>query len=439
VALEKQKRPTVLLAATLWWPASARLALRFIEYGCRVVAICPRGHLLTHVVGIEKVHYYDRLSSLRSLELAVRQERPDFLVPCDDRAVWQAHELHESRPDLRPLLEGSLGAPAGYRVTRHRARLLGRARELGVRVPETVRVESERDVEAWFRRHSSAVLKLDDTWGGDGVKIVRSKREAIAAYTKLSRLAGIATACKRMIINQDPLSLWDWGRRTHAVITIQRVIDGRPANAMIACWRGELLDMVTVEVLASQGATGAALMVRVVDNAEVVTTARRLVEDLKLTGFCGLDFMVEAGTGAFHLIEMNPRCTQLGHLAAGREHDLAGVLFAKLAGLGRPPAAAPIRNKVIAFFPQADAWTPRSPFLHSGHHDVPWQQPDLMREISREPWPDRQWRARLYHWVNPSPYVPAMEFEADGPLPAPAEDTSPQGLAADLSRRRLGG
>jgi hypothetical protein len=163
------------------------------------------------------------------------------------------------------------------------------------------------------------------------------------------------------------------------------------------------------------------------------------VEDLKLTGFCGLDFMVEAGTGAFHLIEMNPRCTQLGHLAAGREHDLAGVLFAKLAGRCRPPAAAPIRNKVIAFFPQADAWTPRSPFLHSGHHDVPWQQPDLMREISREPWPDRQWRARLYHWVNPSPYVPAMEFEATGPLPAVAADPSLQGLAVDLSRRRLGG
>jgi hypothetical protein len=415
------------------------LALRFVEYGCRVVAICPRGHLLTHVVGIDKVHHYDRLSSLRSLELAVRTERPDFLVPCDDRAVWQAQELHQSQPDLRPLLEHSLGAPAGYGVTRHRSRLLGRARELGVRVPETVRVESERDVEEWFRRHSSAVLKLDATWGGDGVKIVHSKREAIAAYAKLSRLAGIATACKRMIINQDPLALWDWGRRGKPVITIQRVIDGRPANAMMACWRGELLDIVTVEVLASQGATGAALMVRVVDSPEVATTARGLVEDLKLTGFCGLDFMVEARTGAFYLIEMNPRCTQLGHLAVGGEHDLAGVLFAKLVGLGRPPIVAAIRNEVIAFFPQADAWTPRSPFLHSGHHDVPWQQPDLVREILREPWPDRQWRARLYHLLNPSPYVPAMEFEATGPIPAPAEEASPRGSAVDCSRGRLGG
>jgi hypothetical protein len=306
-------------------------------------------------------------------------------------------------------------------------------------VPETLRVESERDVEAWFDRHPSAVLKLDDTWGGDGVKIVWSKREALAAYAKLSRLAGIATACKRMIINQDPLALWDWGRRTSPVITIQRVVNGRPANAMIACWRGALLDMVTVEVLASQGATGAALMVRVVESGEVATMARRLVEDLKLTGFCGLDFMVEAGTGAFHLIEMNPRCTQLGHLAVGREHDLAGVLFAKLVGLGRPPAAAPIRNKVIAFFPQADAWTPRSRFLQSGHHDVPWQQPALMREISREPWPDRQWRARLYRLLNPSPYVPAMEFEAGGPIPTPAEEVSPEGLAVDFSRGRLGG
>jgi ATP-grasp domain len=408
--LKSPKRPAVLLAATVWWPAAARLAIRLIGYGCRVAAVCPRGHVLTHVRGLERIYFYDRLSSLNSLELALRAEASDFLVPCDDRAVWQLHELYDWRPDLRPLIESSLGAPAGYRIIRRRERLLEVARGLGIRVPDTLTVRSERDVSHWFTRFSSAVLKLDDTWGGNGVKIVRSEAEAIAGYRQLTRPSGFVTTCKRLVVNQDPLALWEWTRRTKSAIAIQRLIEGRPANAMIACWQGEVLGMVTVEVLASQGATGAALVVRAIENDDVGVAAQRLVERLGLTGFCGLDFMIESSTGRFFLIEMNPRCTQLGHLALGKTYDLAGLIFARLTNQDSPPPRLAIENEVVAFFPQTEVWTPQSSFLRTGYHDVPREDPSLLRELLLDPWPDRQWRARLYHLLKPSAQVAAIEF-----------------------------
>jgi hypothetical protein len=39
--------------------------------------------------------------------------------------------------------------------------------------------------------------------------------------------------------------------------------------------------------------------------------------------------------------------------------------------------------------------------MESSSHDVPWTEPRLVRELLREPWPDRRWLARAYHRMRP--------------------------------------
>ena len=90
---------------------------------------------------------------------------------------------------------------------------------------------------------------------------------------------------------------------------------------------GEVLGIVTVEVLSAQGATGAANVVRLMRNVEIETAAQLLAKRLKPNGFYGLDFIREEGTGTLYLIELNPRCTQLGHLNVSAQGDLAGAWF----------------------------------------------------------------------------------------------------------------
>jgi hypothetical protein len=339
--------------------------------------------------------------------------KPDLVIPCDDRVVWQLHEIHERNPRLRPLIEFSLGAPSVFAVVSSRERLLELAKGSSIRVPETRRVTSEEDISAWFANtaSASAVLKLDGTWGGEGVQIVHSEQEGIEAFRRLTQTQGFGTALKRSLVNCDPLAFWSWRRQTAPVVTIQQFIAGRPANAMLACWRGELLGMLSVEVLSSQGATGAANIVSFIDHPEIANTAQLLTRQLSLTGFYGLDFMLEAATGSAWLIEMNPRCTQLGHLARPDQMDLVGLLYARLTGKAIALSHAPIEEKIVAFFPQAIDWNPRSHFLRSGYHDVPWDEPQLVRELLQKIWPERQWLARLYHHFRPPKKVKVTEFE----------------------------
>jgi len=405
------KRPAVLLAATLRWPLSARLAMRFLAYGCRVSAICPTGHFLRCVNGLDKVFPYRGLPSLDSLENAIRAANPDIVIPCDDRVVWQLHELYTRKPDLHPLIEVSLGTANSFEIVECRDRLLDTARDLGIRIPTTTRVTSEEDVHRWYREGQyKGVIKLDGTWGGEGVVIAHSEQEAIDTFRKFSRPTGFGTALKRLLVNHDPLALWSWSRLSQPVITIQQLIDGRPANSMLACWKGEVLSMVSVEVLASQGATGAAFLVRIIENGEMITAAHALAERLQLTGFVGLDFLIDSATGQPYLIEMNPRCTQLGHLPLAGGSDLAGALCAKI-GCGICATDEPsVEGRPIAFFPQAAQWGKKISFPDDVYNDIPRGQPELVRELMRPIWPERQWSSRIYHFIRPPRVVVPVEF-----------------------------
>jgi len=417
---EQGKRPAVLLAATLWWQLSARLAIRFLEYGCRVAAVCPKGHLLRHVRGLDTIFPYRRLNSLTSLEVAIRQTIPDIVIPCDDRVVWQLHELHRLKPDLRPLIEASLGAADGFESVEHRDLLLETAQTLGIRVPTTKLITSEEQIHHWFAEGArSAVLKLDGTWGGEGVTIAHSEQEAIDTFRRFSHPTGIATAIKRLFVNREPLSISSWGKQAQPAIILQQMVEGWPANSMMACWKGEVLSMVSVEVLASQGATGAAFLVRMIESGDMTKAGHLLAEKLQLNGFCGLDFQVDRLTGQPHLIEMNPRCTQLGHLPLPGGTDLAGALCAKLSGKAYVTNEASVEGRVVAFFPQAGYWNSKNPLPNDVYNDVPQGQPELVSELVRPSWPERQWISRIYHLFRPPRAVEPVSFRSKSGERAP--------------------
>ncbi|WP_263360071.1 ATP-grasp domain-containing protein [Acidicapsa ligni] len=359
-------------------------------------AVCPPGHPLRFVHGVDPLYLYQGLDSVGSLKKAIVDAQPDLIVPCDDGVVWQLHELHARNPELRSLIERSLGSPNAFPAIRSRAATLETAVALGIRVPETQTITSDADLMQWCI-DNPGVLKLDGTWGGSGVAIATTQAEAIAAFHKLSQPMGASVAWKRWLINHDPLALWSWRRREIPRVTIQEFIPGRPANTMFACWKGEVLGLVTVEVLTAQGKTGAATVVRLIENSEIENAARLLARHFSLSGFHGLDFILEQSTGAAYLIELNPRSTQLGHLRLPIQGDLVGMLAAKLKDQPRPPAEDFIQDETIAFFPQAITWNPKSEFLRQGYHDVPVGEPELHRELLRKSWPERQLLSRIYH------------------------------------------
>jgi hypothetical protein len=375
------------------------MAMVLGKLGCNVSAVCPTtGHPLLKTTAVRRILPYSAMRPVSSLISAIEAVDPDIIIPCDDRAVEHLHELYASGAGskIASLIERSLGPPASYSIVSARYNLMKVAGEERIRIAATRLVRTAEDLRALQRDLPFPwVLKADGTWGGHSVRISHDYTEAARIFSDMSRPLGVTRFAKRLIVNRDPFWVRSWWDRSSPVVTVQPYIVGRPANCAVACWQGKVLAGTAVEVISAQGLTGSATIVRVVDGPEMMVAAERLAHRLGMSGFFGLDFMIEDGSGVPYLIEMNPRCTPLCNLQLGEGRDLVGALSAQLSG--NPIQASPpvTRNDVIAYFPQSWHWDRKSELLESSFHDVPWEEPDLVRELLLLPWPDRSLLARL--------------------------------------------
>lgn len=395
-------RPHVLLADSTRWPEAARLAIGLSNAGIDVSAVCPsRGHPLRKTRCIRRILPYGGLRPLDSLVAAINATKPRIIIPCDERAVQHLHELHararccqKSDGGLVALIERSVGSPESYPIVSARYHVLKIARQEGVRVADTELINTVDDLKSWGAGHAFPwLLKADGTWAGQGVRLVRSLAEAERLFLELKAMTGAARAIKWAVVDHDTFWLRSRWHRWRPPIIVQSYVDGRPANCAVVCDEGKVLAGIAVEVLASKGSTGPATVVRVVDNAEMMLCAERIARRLRLSGFFGLDFMIENGSSAAHLIEMNPRCTPLCHLRLGKGRDMVGALAALLSNQPLRDIAPVTENRMIAYYPVT--LNCRSDLFHLSFHDVPVDEPELAEELLR-PWSKRNITTRLY-------------------------------------------
>ena len=220
-----------------------------------------------------------------------------------------------------------------------------------------------------------AVLKVDGSWGGDGVAVVKTVEEARAAFRRLghppSPMRSLARAARRrdghwLIAAVAPL------RRA---VSVQRFIEaGQPpahsrpgtarlsARCIMTCWSPTACR--SAQRHSAGGLPG---------NREAT---RLIAKHFGLSGLHGLDF-IRDDAGHVHLLEINPRATQGGTLPFGPGRDLAAALTSCLSS--RATLRRPIPNDTVVFFPNEWANNPASTFLKEGYHDVPWDDPMVLR------------------------------------------------------------
>lgn len=385
----------VLLADTNWWANSARLAIGLAEAGCHVSAICPKpNHALTKTHAVQQTFRYRGLHPIESLTAAIEATDPSIVIPACDRSVRHLHELYgrakaqgPSGTRLTALIEQSLGLSTSYTVVSSRYDLLTLAREEGILVPETASVSGQDDLDRWRASQLYPwMLKADGTWGGGGVRVIRSLEDAEQSLSQLEKMSRFTRSIKRLVVNRDPFWLREWRVGSQRSIIAQSYVNGRPANCTAFCWRGKVLALIAVEVVRSDGATGPASIVSVVDNAEMTRAAEKIAARLSLSGFFGLDFMIETGTGRAYLIEMNPRLAPPSHLRLGWGKDLAGAVWAQLSGQPYPASKSVTQNHLIAYFPQG--MEDSKAIGENCFQDIPREEPELIAEMLN-PFPDR--------------------------------------------------
>ena len=409
--LESGAPPHLLLLATQSWPTGARLGLAMRAVGFRVSIWCPYGHPLLRTGLVDRHHPYGTFETLDSLEAAVIAAGPHLIVPCDDLAIFHLQQLAEralARPHLHRVLEiieYSLGRPAELHRLNSRTDVLAIAAEGGVAVPATAPIASPADLRAWLQANGfPAYLKADGTSGGIGVRPVHSYQKAEAAFRALDTPPRILRALKRLAIDRDPTLMGPLVRRQRPAISVQRAVAGTEATSAIFCWRGQVLASICVQVVATRYKRGPSTVVRRFHNAAIDRAAEVLAARLNLSGFYGLDFILDSQigdsqvedsqvgdskvgesqpadepTGASWLIEMNSRATQIAHLALGPGHDLAAAAFAAVTGVPAQPRPVVTTEQTIALFPQEWQRDPASPLIPGAYHDVPWDAPALVR------------------------------------------------------------
>jgi hypothetical protein len=396
--------PRILLAATNWWPHSARLAIALSEAGCEVQAVFPRGNPLSKLAFV-RAFTYSPWRSLQSLHSSIVASAPSVVIPCDDRAARHLYELHgqasaEKDSELADLIENSMGPASAYPVLNSRYEILKVAREAGISTPEMSLIQTDADIDSWCARQEGPwVLKADGTSGGFGVKILHSETAARKVAAAMRRPMNVMVALKRAAIDRDCFVAEDLAPRFHPAVIAQAYVTGRPANIAVFAFQGEVLAAISVEVAVAYSETGAATVVRVVESPAMLQAAKALVKRLSLSGFCGLDFMIERNSDVPLLVEVNARVTPQCHIRLGNGRDLVNALCMVLTGrMG--PLKCVTRTGIIAYFPQAWDCNSWSEFLHNAYHDVPWEEPALVRELLNPPWATRSRRARLANKIR---------------------------------------
>jgi hypothetical protein len=386
--VKRPDEPVILLTDTSRYATPARMAIALAAAGARIDAVCPpRDHCLRKTRAVRKLYSHSWYEPLDALESAIQVSNPALVIPCDDRGVQDLHELYcralqlaPAKKSLTDLIERSLGPAASFPTVLSRHDLLKLAREENLRVPATQLVTSLADLDAWSSAHPFPwVLKADGTCGGRGVRIVHTRAEAERAFHEISRPPRVTGAMRSLILDRDAFWLRPWWKGAAPAVIVQTYVSGTPANCAAVCWQGEVLSGLGVEVVSAQDSTGPATVVRVVENSEMSLAAVRIASRLKLSGFIGLDFMIEEKTGVTYLIEMNPRCTPLCHLQLGPGRDMVASILAKLSATPPREAAPATGNTLIAYFPRA--WTFNKDLLPSCFQDIPQNEPDLVEEL----------------------------------------------------------
>jgi hypothetical protein len=376
----------VLLVTTVGWTSTARYAGGFAAASWSVDALCPPGAPVSLSRYIDSWHAYRPLRALSSLRAAVGKAAPDLIVACDDRAISHLLRLYskelkacgEESPFVK-LMRRSFGMPENLIRIMSRAGSMQTAAKIGICTPETVAVTNSGELDECLSRLGlPAVLKVDGSWGGDGVIVARSRDEAQSALRRLlhpaSRFRNVIRALKR----KDAHYLLAAFSPPPQLVSVQKFVAGRSAASAFACWKGEITAALYYDVLVADGAIGPPNVIRRVDCPQMAEASRLVAKQFGLSGIFGLDFIRDAA-GDVHLIEINPRTTQGGTLAFGEGRDLPSALAASVTQCeaSRRPA---ISSDIVAFFPREWQRDAASPHLMAGHHDVPWDDPAVLKD-----------------------------------------------------------
>jgi hypothetical protein len=377
----------VLVIATNEWPSIGQLVSALFKVGFEIAVVCPSGSPINDIKNLNARYKYRSWRSLTSIKTAIADWSPFLLVCNDDVAVRKLHSIHRQasieadRPEssgLIELIESSLGDWQSFATSRSKSRQIAVAQALKIPCPSTIIVSSYQDIDRQLSQIVYPVLiKLDESWGGRGVRLAHNQHELLRATLELSFPHSWPESLKRLAA-RGIQSLPSRCRLTlPQTMSIQQYVVGRPANRAVVCWHGRILAGISVEAVETSSQFGPTTLAKIIDHAELAEVAERIVASQKLSGFLGFDFVLDHANRAWFL-EMNPRATPTCHLHF-KTLSLPASLFLRVTGEQPNSDVREVPQDTIALFP--NRVSQRS--LHPYFDDAPEDELEFVNACSR--------------------------------------------------------
>ena len=372
----------VLLVATATkWLGTARMPRILARAGFRVGLLAPDGALALRSRFLDEVGVVSNTAiPIEWLSMLIRmidKVAPQMLVPCDEMAVRLLFLLvldpppglkPELRATLGTLVQHSLGDRAFYATSIDKTLLPAAASALGVRVPPHAVVARAAEAIAFAEQCGyPVVLKRRFGFAGDGNAIVNSPEELRQAVQRLLR--------------PDQLDL---GEHALPQLLVQGYITGaHHSQALVALNGVPLAGFAWDRFVATRSIAGQTTVLRFVDSPETRMFSEKLGRGFGLSGFFNAQFIVEAATGAAHLLEINRRIVTHMHLGERVGADLGVALYRALSGASPMPAPPldPAAGNAVVVFPRQWLSDPESRYLTEYPVDVPWDEPELIQAM----------------------------------------------------------
>jgi len=354
----------LIFATETDWLGPARMPEALSRAGFEVGVLCLPGCPIAHTSFVSRRWLVrESVTTIAGthniIQHVINEWQPERILPGDDKAAHVLHNMLATRTDpkrvspLRTLLLNSLGDPARYTEMTLKSALMKAAAACGVDMPPAL-VSPNRDEAAVFAREHGFPLLLKPDFGAGGTGILFCHTENELHENLSSALAG-----KR------------------AEFTLQKFIKGQAAGVASSALRGRQLAALAYAHLNKARETGPSSVTRRLDRPDMIEATSRLIAYFGYNGFAGIDFMIEEKTEKAYLLEFNPRAAPMASRAHLMGVDTAGAYMAALTNK-EPPSVEPVTD-TIALFPQEWNRDPQSPFLRTAWHDVPWNDPPLLK------------------------------------------------------------
>jgi hypothetical protein len=334
------------------WHGPARFVHALKNVGFEVAGIGRKGDLIAKTDFLDRMFFADirdEKAMLKAIHEAVQVFEPDIILPGSDnhaRYLQLYRKLvDDGRVELsdraRHAIERSSFSPEVEPLLFNKIDLLAKLEASGIRIPEQQELFTIGNADEFIQRHGyPIILKPNVGSSSMGIHICRHEDELFAVLPQC--LASGKRYC------------------------IQRYLGNQTAVIHYVAKNGEMVAWnMAFRVQTHPGETGQTSVMRVIDNPEILDTAREICRVVRYNGMGAPQFVVEnEGDGNAWLMELNPRMGSYVHLWQTWSGETVDQV---------PPQV----GLTVALYPQEVIRDPESPHL-SGLVDKPQDDAGLM-------------------------------------------------------------